>query len=537
MASRRALAFQFICALILCNVCAAWTWAALDLQPMEAAGLVNKKRLASSRAQWITDITLPGGAVATIATLRTPTASRYIVSVSFNGQSEELVRVIERDGIWYVRDHHSRATYRPYEYRGENSLLYISLVRSVPIFLTADSRAAIGNVVSTDSKTATFSAPVPDPIARQVKNMIAQVEQLKRAQPGNALSPEAADMLAKMKSFQVQGITTVVDLSNGLIIENRSFKLPTVTHDFHFIDHDDSAEFATPGNWEDNTSDPTVGDVNELLMIGHYPDFTPGMKTPDVDGQLFNVKTLQFRRLPFHGALSMPGCFLPGRTRVVVTGVDLNGGANRPYLLDLRTGENRALGGALTEVGTTMFESLSPDGKHVVCQRVGTNEDVLKSDVLVIDLPNGHAHQVGEPMDVGPVYWTPDRRLLLLRRESRNVNGPAQCFVSIMDLNGKVTDLRRGDQVTPLADNQRILFQDEATQLWHTCDYRGQNDSLFGDGLAHYGFPAPAPDGKRILMMHFIEGQAPIPTLLAVGQSSGTPLTQAPGLWASPRWR
>jgi hypothetical protein len=532
MASKRAAALALASTLIWLTTSAA-SVADVDLRATESAGLANEKRLASGSAQWTTDITLPGGAVAAITTLRSPSASRYVITLSLNGQSEEFVRVVERDGVWYVKDERGHGKYRPYEYPGENSLLYLCLVRSAPAFLTAGARSALGTVTSTERESATFSAPLHEAVENQVKNLIAQMEQLASAQTP---VPEAVAAVAQMKSFLARGIITSVDLSNGLITENRSFKLPTATHDFRFLDRVDSAEFAVPGNWDDNTADPTLGDTNDLLMISHYPGFVPGMKNPDVDGVLFNLKTGKFRRLPYRGSVSMPGCFLPGRTRVVVSGVDITGGPTRPYILDLKTGENQPLGGALLDRGMCIFESLSPDAKHLACGRLGANKDMLKSDVVVIDLASGDARFIGKPMDVGAVYWTPDGRLLLLRRETRDMNGFSKCFVSIMDLDGNVTDLRRGDQVTPLADNRRILFEDEQTRLWHTCDYQGLNDSLFGDGLAHYGFPSPAPDGKRILMIHFIEGGTPIPTVIPIDQSSGTPLTEEPGLWTMPRW-
>jgi hypothetical protein len=57
------------------------------------------------------------------------------------------------------------------------------------------------------------------------------------------------------------------------------------------------------------------------------------------------------------------------------------------------------------------------------------------------------------------------------------------------------------------------------------------------DGLKGYGFPAPAPDGQRLLMRHFEPGQAPVPVVLPIDVGQGRPATTAPGLWAMPAWR
>jgi hypothetical protein len=80
------------------------------------------------------------------------------------------------------------------------------------------------------------------------------------------------------------------------------------------------------------------------------------------------------------------------------------------------------------------------------------------------------------------------------------------------------------------------LFQDRDSDLWNTCDLTGQNVKLFAGGLKGYGFPAPAPDGKRILMMHFSPGQLPQPTILKIGESQGNVITKVGGLWGEPAW-
>jgi len=106
-----------------------------------------------------------------------------------------------------------------------------------------------------------------------------------------------------------------------------------------------------------------------------------------------------------------------------------------------------------------------------------------------------------------------------------------------MDMEGKVTVLRSGNAPALLADRQTILFEDSETRLWHTCDLQGKNDELFGDGMKGYGFPAVAPDGKRILMMHFKTGALPEPMVLPVGKGEGEVITHVGGLWGMPSWR
>jgi hypothetical protein len=88
-----------------------------------------------------------------------------------------------------------------------------------------------------------------------------------------------------------------------------------------------------------------------------------------------------------------------------------------------------------------------------------------------------------------------------------------------------------------LADGRRILFKDPQAGTWHTCNLDGQDEKPYADGLKGYGFPAPAPDGRRLLMMHFQPGQGPVPVVLPIDAGQGRPATTAPGLWAMPAWR
>jgi hypothetical protein len=66
---------------------------------------------------------------------------------------------------------------------------------------------------------------------------------------------------------------------------------------------------------------------------------------------------------------------------------------------------------------------------------------------------------------------------------------------------------------------------------------RAQSVKLFGDGLKGYGFASPAPDGKRMLMMHYQPDKLPDGVIIPIGQSSGQIITTADGLWAMPTWR
>ena len=132
--------------------------------------------------------------------------------------------------------------------------------------------------------------------------------------------------------------------------------------------------------------------------------------------------------------------------------------------------------------------------------------------------------------------WLPDGRgLILLVRVPDVARNRLIDTIARMDLDGKLTNLREGSMPVVLGDGRRILFEDSKT--WHTCNLDGKDVRPYAEGLKGFGFPAPAPDGKRLLMMRFETGKAPVPVVLPIDSSEGKPATTAPGLWALPAWR
>jgi hypothetical protein len=129
---------------------------------------------------------------------------------------------------------------------------------------------------------------------------------------------------------------------------------------------------------------------------------------------------------------------------------------------------------------------------------------------------------------------------VLLVRESADPSDVSRArtdTIARMDLQGRVTKIRQGSSPVLLNDGKTILFEESKSRTWHTCDLEGGNVKLYAGGLPGYGFPSPAPDGKRIIMMHFLPAKAPIPMILPLGDSKGEPAMTSQGLWAMPAWR
>ncbi len=117
------------------------------------------------------------------------------------------------------------------------------------------------------------------------------------------------------------------------------------------------------------------------------------------------------------------------------------------------------------------------------------------------------------------------------------MTAPRTDVIARLELNGRLTTIRKGSSPVLLNDGRTILFEDTKSRTWQTCDLDGGNLKTYASGLAGYGFPSPALDGKRIIMMRFRLGRAPEPKILLIGESDGKTAINAPGLWATPAWR
>lgn len=512
--------------------------ATVDVKALAENGAKSLQKLRSTSATWTVANTLSSGSVLQVSVVRAADKERTVVSIHHGGKRVEIVRIVSRDGLWYVTDRNGSSKYRPYEAPADNPIIYSVMDRSEPRFISAADQLPDGKLEGIDRNIATFRRSFPPAQAAQMK---AALEQLKLIpeKSGQPLTADAQAQMTFMSDLLAHGVPFRIDLTTGQLVDFGTDKLRTRVTDFRFLHEVPENEFDVDGeHWQDFSDDPTAGNLDDLVMIEHAPGIKVGMKNYELDGRLMDVKTGRFRRIPFPGGAVLPGCFLKDRRSVVVNGLDSENGSLRPYRLDLKTRKCDPLGGPLLDSGSTLGADLSPDGKTVVVTHVDPAAGMLNFQICLIDLATGKAKPLGKPHDTFFVNWTADgQHLALLSRTPKNWLSPSVGTLALMDMDGKLTELRKGEMPVLLADRQTTLFQDADTDLWHTCDLRGQNVKLYADGLKGYGFPSPAPDGKRLLMMHFIPGKLPEPIILPIGESQGRAITDVGGLWASPQWR
>lgn len=121
------------------------------------------------------------------------------------------------------------------------------------------------------------------------------------------------------------------------------------------------------------------------------------------------------------------------------------------YEVDLRTGQNRRLGGELLASGFSLMPALSPDGKTVAVLHKGATGAILDLQVCLVDLESGEARTLGDLGDMAFLSWFPDgKSLLLLNREvtdPADVTSPRPDTIARLDLNGRMTKIRDGSNL------------------------------------------------------------------------------------------
>lgn len=525
-----------VCLLLVLGIAVASATAAeFDAHALFAAGAESKRLYASSPCAYDRIISLPNGASAVLSIIHTPDRERFELSIDAGKQRTGVCSVISRDGYWYADNRYGTRKYRPYE-MPEMVLFYVCLEGSEPIFADETELGSVGTFKGISGDVCTFSKPVSEPEGANLRNLASQIESFLPTSTDPQKRAQLQSQLSQIRALLKDGVEIQIDQRTGLMIAMGKPKLAWKMQGFKFLKTVEAAALSIESNpWSDFSDDPTKGKPGDLIMLAHAPDYVPGAEGYDLDSRLMDVNNGRFRRIPFRGAESFPTCFASDRKSVIVGGVSVSTGNIRPVQIDLSIGKNRALGGAMFDTGVAIGASLSPDGSRLIILRKDLAMGILETQPFIIDMKTNQARKIGKPMDTGFFKWMPDGQHVIFPLRDPPLDKVQKVSLAVMDMDGNVVKLCPGDDPNPLADGKRILFEDDQ-QHWNTCDLKGQNVKLFADGMAGYGFPAVAPDGKRLLLMRF-QPQPPKPLVFEIGQAEGKVITDEEGLWAMPVWR
>ena len=513
-----------------------------DADRLAARAAATAHRLATASASWHVAMRTADGVAVHARVLWTAQRKRWRLSLASGGQRTDAFEIIERDGLWYAIDlGRPLGKYRPFEAPFSLPTAYLLLGMSDASPVDADLLGRC-RYTGTDERGPRYLAAPHPAVAEALRRALGVTEDLARsAPPGQDTAPLRARVDQARRALE--GTPVRVDPNTGLLLEHAVGTFTVSLTDFQWLGRVGDAAFDTGrGPWPDHAADPTEGvDPNDLAMICRNGAWRVGMPGGDFDNVLIDLRTGRFRRVPFRGPLSTGGCFLKGRTRVVVSAMDGEHPGLTLHEVDLRTGANRRLGGELLRAGICLLPALSPDGKTIAvlhnpqAARPGAPLAMLESRVCLVDVASGRARHIGQPLDTAYPSWLPDGKgLVLITRKHAAMDKPSVTTLVRMDLDGRVTPLRAGDCPFVLPAG-RIVFEDGG--LWRTCGLDGRDATLLADGMKGYGFPSPGPLGKRVLWMQFARGRAPRPVVVEMGATKAVPVTDAPGLWSWPAWR
>lgn len=504
-----------------------------------AAGSASCARLETDAAEWTSVQDTGNGTLVRVEVFQAQGMRRFVVSVQVGADAQVALRLIERDGLWYVRDCFHETKCRPYEAVLSMPSLLVSIRRAELRFVVDAEAMAKMTCKSVVGTTATYRQPIEDGLRTQCEGYLRQIEAVGKKDPTILESAEPQKMVDRIKDLLAHGVSSQVDISTGMVVNDGVPPMGMEIKGFRWIEHPTNDAFSVDGTaWADQTDDPTAGDLGALVMFCHDRGWQVGMKASDFDGVLLDLRTGRFRRVPYHSGMCNPGCFLGDRGRVIVSGTDDEQGGFALFEVDLRTGSNRRIWPHAPTAGLTSFPVVSPDGRTLAATRMGTGGRPLEFDTLLINLESGEANVLGNPSDLVVTAWLPDGKELLAvsRDEPGDPKQPSVSWLARVDMQGKVRRLRRGSEPVLIKGGTAILYQDDESRTWWSCDLNGENAERFSDGLEHCGFPASSPDGEKFVMMYFEPGKSPVPRLYALDGHYET-ITTEPGFWGMPVWR
>ena len=509
------------------------------------AAEATAKKLSRSPASWISIQALPDGRQVHVEVLHTPDVKRYVLREVRDNGTRILAVVIQRHDVWYVAESGKLDKYGPYEAVFYSSLGYLHLALAGLRF--AAHEMTLATYEGVESGVATYREPIASETDRM--KMIAQIARMKELLPQLSKETERRRWRHEIRALQElvgRGIAIRIDLSTGIVVENRHPGVPVRTAHFEWLDKVDRRKFATEaGKWRDHTDDPTAGNRTNLAMIAYCSPWRPGRPSPDPDVYLVEVTTGRLRRVPFYGLAGVPGCFSKDRRKVYIAGFTGAPSTLQPWEIDLRTGANRLLGSRMLAGKHVQKPCLSPDGTTLAVAAMARLDRMPLQRIYLMDVASGQARAIGQPLDTAYLSWLPSGDgLVLVARKHVATDRFKQSTIVRMDMDGKITPIISGNMPVMLRAAERILFR-AAGGLWKTCDLSGGNVTLVRDGLASCSQPAPGPDGRSMIMMRYDpdrlparpDGKAPLPVLIPLGAGDERPLIKARGFWMYPAWR
>lgn len=505
-----------------------------DEAALLAAAKATEARLAKEFARWTLLFPTRQGAQVEVEVIRTPFATRRLIRLRLPDRpAREVLRVIEREGAWYVSEAGgARGIYAPRSapFLFSRAYRYLDAAR-LPLV-----RGSLGRAAGREGQRLAYRRPLTTFQRRGLERLAASLA----ARQGLARTPQVEARQRQALHALEEGERVLVDPDLGLVVAFGPPDFRARLAGFQWVSDLDLGVFATDGPVlvdQRPAAGPGPGpgaEPEEWVQLAHAGLWRPGLRRIDLDIREVELRSGRVRRPPIELPAGLPGPLLPeGR---LVRASDAHGLGL--YRIDPR-GRARRVGGSALQSGACQASALSPDGRQVAVLHVRDAERG-QAQLTLIDLASERVSRVGVPFHAGETLsWFPDGKALLVARRERILPDapPYAAVLRIEVRGGRFKELRRGDSPVFLA-GQRILSRDKRGR-WETCDLAGRDVKSFGDGLPEHSSPAPGPRGERLLMIEATP-KGPRPVLVEVKTAKSTPIplgeVQGQGLWGLPRW-
>lgn len=523
------------------------SYCAITNTPPVAADLVSKgnatlRKLAMNPASWTVTCRLGDQDVVRILVVRAGKRQSWNLWQVEDGRPEKMCQIIQLGETWYVQEKGYFAKTRPYEAELHFPSAYTFLAMAELRNLLDQDQLSAATFKGRVGSKLSYGLPLPTENRRLLEKVVSEYQKLGAKDPSYLKKPEVIQTLKQVQEQLTNGIPFSIDEETGIIVESRIKQLTVAVNNFRWLGKVPEGAFELPRGveWADHAAPWPDSDYENCILVGHDPAFSAADSSkPTPDGYMLNLRTEELRRIAYQGAVTMPGCFLKDRHKVLVSGFDLLSGPET-LKINLVTGASAKMGDDSSGVNLNLFGELSPDGKKVAVIRSFSGASIVDFQIRLIDMDSGQSQEIGKPGPIGaPFSWLPDGSGLILKRyeQTGDLDSVERRILCRLDLDGRLTDLRPGDSPVVLRKTRKILYEDNDTGMWHTCDLDGSAPELYADGLKGYGMPALSPDESRVIFAYYEKGRLPQLILFEIGKSKGKPVGHSEGFTSMPIWR
>ncbi len=511
------------------------------LDELADAGTRTVARLEREGAKWTVRQDIPKVGAVRIDVEQFPEASFQRMSVELGARTDRIFDLTIAEGYWHVFDGRTRTRYRPFEASFPLPTAVHFLANSDLKYFSAALRETVVGVDSEDVDKVVVRVRPSDDQRATLNQLIATFNELtkKREARKQSVTGEPVEQMKLVSDHLKRGFPMSVDRQTGLVLDHGPAPKEIHFRDFEWLGTQRPRHLRIDAKqWDDQSKPFTRKELEDVIQISRNGIWQPGAPSGgDTDLMLLNVTSGNMRRVPFPFGLAQSGCFSKDRTRVFVSGVQTGSGLHL-FEVNLQSGDTKPIGGAEFRRGVWLGPTISPDGRFLAACQIFSGEG-LQNQIHVLELNTGQSRRLGKPMDIAFLEWHPHKvALLCADREPTSDYEVPKSFITVISMDGTTKRLCEGGFPCLLPRRDRILFEDANDERrLKTCDLNGRDVRLFGDGFKGYGFPAPSPDGQRMVLMRFEPPKPPRPYLVDLDSLEVSPIKVGSGLWGRPKWQ